>query len=386
MEMIQTDLLQMDSFQDLLERTAEVHRHLCPRQVLGVRMGLLAGKVLGIAVPQADKRMFAFVESDGCGLGGIATASGCFVERRTMRVLDYGKLAATFVDTETDRSIRIHPSPDSRTLAANVYPEATSRWKRQLEAYQMLPDDALFCVQSVELTVSLEKIISRPNRRVCCAACGEEITNEREVLHGGRTLCVACAGDGYYSLPVAGAGARADPTGDPACSIPVITVIGQSGSGKTTLLEKLIGELAGRGYRIATVKHHSHRGFEIDVPGKDSWRFAQAGSRHVIIAAPDRIAAYRELDGELSLDEITAGITEADLILVEGYKQANKPAIEVVRAANSQELVATKDQRIAIVSDIHWNLGVPAFHLNDIQAIAGLIEERFILRKPGRWT
>ncbi|RPI82218.1 MAG: molybdopterin-guanine dinucleotide biosynthesis protein B, partial [Chloroflexi bacterium] len=76
-------------------------------------------------------------------------------------------------------------------------------------------------------------------------------------------------------------------------SIPLITVIGKSGSGKTTLIERLIIELSKRGYRLATVKHHSHSGFDIDFPGKDSWRFARAGSCHVVIAAPDKIAAYR---------------------------------------------------------------------------------------------
>ena len=93
-------------------------------------------------------------------------------------------------------------------------------------------------------------------------------------------------------------------------NIPVVTFIGKSGSGKTTLLEKLVTELKNRGYMLATVKHHSHRGFEIDEPGKDSWRFAQAGSDQVVIASPDKIASYRKIERELSLDEIAIGYLE----------------------------------------------------------------------------
>jgi len=161
-------------------------------------------------------------------------------------------------------------------------------------------------------------------------------------------------------------------------AIPVITVIGRSGSGKTTLLEKLIAELTRRGYAVGTVKHHSHAGFEIDHPGKDSWRHARAGSRHVIIAAPDKIASYRLLERELELDEITAGIDDVDIVLVEGYRHAGKPALEVVRAANSLAMVSKPGQRFAVAADVPLAVEVPLFHLDDVQAIADLIEREFL--------
>ena len=164
----------------------------------------------------------------------------------------------------------------------------------------------------------------------------------------------------------------------PNTSIPLLTIIGKSGSGKTTLLEKLIQELSSRGYRLATVKHHSHAGFEIDTPGKDSWRFAQAGSQQVVIAAPDKFATYWKLDHELSLDEIAANIHDVDLILAEGYKQANKPSIEVLRSANSQELIGSDEQRVALASDIPCNTKAPRFDLDDVNGIAGFIEEHFL--------
>ena len=165
-------------------------------------------------------------------------------------------------------------------------------------------------------------------------------------------------------------------------SIPLITIIAKSGSGKTTLMEKLIAEIKKKGYRLTTIKHHSHSGFEIDKPGKDSWRFNQAGSDHVIIAAPDKLAQYQKLDRELTLDEITAGITDVDVILVEGYKRAGKPAIEVVREEVGVELISTDDQLVAIATDIPLDLNVPQFDLNDGSAIADFIEENFI--KPGK--
>jgi molybdopterin-guanine dinucleotide biosynthesis protein B len=157
-----------------------------------------------------------------------------------------------------------------------------------------------------------------------------------------------------------------------------MTVIGKSGCGKTTLLEKLVAELKRRNYKLGTIKHHSHRGFEIDKPGKDSWRFAQAGSDHVVIAAPDKIASYRKIERELSLDEISMGISDVDLILVEGYKQAEKPSLEVLRATNSRELIGSLEQRFAVAADFPLDLGVPQFGLDDIQEIANLIEQRFL--------
>lgn len=161
-------------------------------------------------------------------------------------------------------------------------------------------------------------------------------------------------------------------------AIPLITLIGKSGSGKTTLLEKLIAVLKRRNYRVATIKHHSHAGFDIDIPGKDSWRYAQAGSDHVIIAAPDKIASYRRLDRELDLEQIVAEVDSVDIILVEGYRQANKPTIEVVRSANSRELIGSTEQRLAVAADFPLEIDVPQYDLNDVQGIADFIEERFL--------
>lgn len=161
-------------------------------------------------------------------------------------------------------------------------------------------------------------------------------------------------------------------------AIPILSITGKSRSGKTTLLEKIIPELKRRGYRIATVKHHSHLGFEIDVPGKDTWRHARAGSDHVVIASPNQIASIRKLDRELTLDEIASEISQVDIILTEGYKRAGKPAIEVVRAELGKELVADLGQLVAIACDTRLDIDIPQLDLNDPVAITEFIISYFI--------
>lgn len=164
--------------------------------------------------------------------------------------------------------------------------------------------------------------------------------------------------------------------------IPTITVIAKSGSGKTTFLEKLIAELCRRGYRVATVKHHSHSGFEIDQPGKDSWRHARAGSSHVIIAAPDKIASYRLLGRELSLDEVLAEVRDVDLVLAEGYKQAGKPTIEILRAEVGLERISDPAHLIALVTDTPLPDPVPQFGLEETGRITDLLETLYFRNQP----
>lgn len=190
----------MADLQQLLAITEAQHKHLCPRQVLGVRMGMYAAELLRIALPQQDKRVLTFVETDGCFADGVSAATGCTIGHRTLRHIDHGKTAAVFVDTKTEVAIRIHPSPGSRKLAACFQPDAKSRWHAQLQAYQALPAADLFIAQQVALALSIGELISRPGVRVNCAACGEEIINEREVISDGQPFCRNCAGETYFKV------------------------------------------------------------------------------------------------------------------------------------------------------------------------------------------
>lgn len=182
------------------EALLRLHNHICPRQILGVRMGLYGASLLNITVPQQDKRLMAFVELNGCFADGVAVATGCTLGHRTLYLMDYGKTAVTLVDSETNAAVRLAPRSDSRCRAALLCPEAKSKWHAYLDAYQQLDDADLFTVQFVTLSFDLAKLISKAGQRVNCEACGEEIINEREVRQDGRLLCRACAGDTYYRV------------------------------------------------------------------------------------------------------------------------------------------------------------------------------------------
>lgn len=157
--------------------------------------------------------------------------------------------------------------------------------------------------------------------------------------------------------------------------IPVISIVGgTSNSGKTTLLEKIIREAKRRRWRVATLKHDVH-GFEMDQPGKDTWRHAQAGADVVVISSPQRIALLERVAEDQPLDEVLARIRGVDVIFTEGYKHGNKPKIEVYRSAVHQELFAKPEELFAIASDISFDNGIPCFGLDDARGICDLIEE-----------
>jgi len=196
----------MADLQALLAASAARHSHLCPRQVLGVRAGLAGINALGFTIPITDKRLLVIVETDGCFTDGIEVATGSTVGHRTLRVEDYGKIAATFVNILTEEALRLYPKLDVRQRAGEYAPEyapdnesvESEHYYAQLQAYQSMPENELFNINEIELAIPLEKIISRPGVRIDCDYCGEEIINEREVYRNGFTLCRACAGPAYY--------------------------------------------------------------------------------------------------------------------------------------------------------------------------------------------
>lgn len=191
----------MMDLQTLLNRSGERHKHLCPRQVLGVRMGMMASHFLAFELPQSSKRLLTIIETDGCFADGVEVATGCSVGHRTLQVQDFGKVAAVFVDIKLGEAFRIAPLPDVRKTA-DAFGEGKSRWHRQLLGYQLMPLDILFSIEWVKLKIPIDEIVSRPGVRVNCDLCGEEIINEREVIMDGRNFCRPCSGYSYCT-PVA---------------------------------------------------------------------------------------------------------------------------------------------------------------------------------------
>jgi formylmethanofuran dehydrogenase subunit E len=182
----------------LLSQSASEHSHLCPRQVLGVRMGLAGLKFLGLQAPLTDKSALVIIETGGCFADGIRAATGATVGHRTLRVEDLGKIAATFTGLKNGNSLRLAPKSDVRTRAQLYAPQEKRHYFAQLQGYQLMPDDELFNFQQVTLATPATQIISHQNARATCSNCGEEIINERQVVLDGRVLCRTCAYGGYY--------------------------------------------------------------------------------------------------------------------------------------------------------------------------------------------
>jgi len=188
----------MQSLDLILAESVQRHKHLCPRQVLGARMGLLAAELLGLELPRCDKRLLVISETDGCTVDGLIAATGCRVGLRTLRILDFGKVAATFTDTSTEETLRIIPRREARTIAVEHAPDARNDWEAMLLGYQVMSMSDLFTIQRVKLNMPLSELISRPGRKAICEICEEEIINGREVINKGVVLCIACSGESYY--------------------------------------------------------------------------------------------------------------------------------------------------------------------------------------------
>ena len=158
---------------------------------------------------------------------------------------------------------------------------------------------------------------------------------------------------------------------------PVVSIVGKAKSGKTTIIERLILELKSRGYRVATIKHASHR-VNFDRPGKDSWRHIQAGSEATAIGSPGNLLLIKPATQDVSLDDVVRLFgDDYDVILAEGFKQSNVPKIEVHRKEVGAPLNAIR-KRIAIMTDEQLSIKIRQFSLQDTKGIADLLEKGFI--------
>jgi len=194
-------MLKTSDFEELLDESVKIHGHLCPGQVLGVRMSILGLNKIIIHDPKgADRKsIMVFVEMDRCATDAVQSVTGCSLGHRTMKFLDYGKMAATYVNLTTGRAVRVIAKEESRERARDYFPGIEDKHRCQLEAYKIMPDEELFDLMAVNVLLRPEDMPGRPLRRVPCNRCGEYVQDMREMYRNDMALCKPCAEGGYYS-------------------------------------------------------------------------------------------------------------------------------------------------------------------------------------------
>jgi formylmethanofuran dehydrogenase subunit E len=194
----------MKPFDELLASSAEVHGHLCPGQVVGVRMAMLGCRLIGLDDPQSRdqiKKLIVYVEMDRCTGDAVAHVTGAKLGRRSLKFVDYGIMAATFLNLETEKAYRVLSTEEARDLAPHYAPEIVGKYQQQLEAYRRMPDSVLFRVQQVEVSLSEFDLPGPTRRKVACDSCGQVIRDHREVVENGDNLCKPCAHGSYFKDP-----------------------------------------------------------------------------------------------------------------------------------------------------------------------------------------
>ncbi len=192
----------MDSFEVLLKNSAAAHGHLCPGQAVGVRMAMLGCKLIGLDEPtrlDQIKKLLIYVEMDRCAADAIAYVTGVKLGRRSLKFMDYGIMAATFMNLQTGMALRVISTEEARQLACAYAPEIADKYPQQLEAYKRMPDSVLFRVQQVDISVSEYDLPGPTRRKVTCCRCAQVVRDHREVIQDGRIFCAPCAGGAYFS-------------------------------------------------------------------------------------------------------------------------------------------------------------------------------------------
>ena len=191
----------MENFEVLLKSSAAAHGHLCPGQAVGVRMAMLGCRLIGLDEPASRdqiKKLLVYVEMDRCTADAVAHVTGVKLGRRSLKFMDYGIMAATFVNLDTGKAFRIISTEESRDLAEAYAPEIADKNTRQLEAYKRMPDSVLFRVQQVEINVAEEDLPGPTRFKATCSQCGQVVRDRREVSEDGRLLCKPCTDKVYF--------------------------------------------------------------------------------------------------------------------------------------------------------------------------------------------
>ena len=190
----------MKSLDEYLHDSEKAHGHLCAGQVLGVRLAMLGLIKLGIEDPHGKdrKRLVTFVEIDRCATDAVAVVTGCRLGKRALKFRDWGKVAATFVDVNTGKAVRIAAKESSKALARQLHPEIADKNSQQMLAYREISDDELFTTQWVKVELPPEEFPGFKGERIVCSVCDEGVNFRREVRRDGQVLCRSCAGERYY--------------------------------------------------------------------------------------------------------------------------------------------------------------------------------------------
>ncbi|MBF0536735.1 MAG: TraR/DksA C4-type zinc finger protein [Nitrospirae bacterium] len=190
------------NFDLLLAESARIHGHLCAGQVLGVRMSILGLTIIGIEEPKGRdrKNLIVYVEIDRCATDAITSVTGCTLGHRTLKYVDYGKMAATFLNLRTNHAIRVLAIEEAREIAKRRFPHIDDQMQAQCEAYKVMTNEELFRCMEVSLNVRQEDMPGKPLRRVVCSQCAEHISDARESVVDGKILCKACQSGAYYTL------------------------------------------------------------------------------------------------------------------------------------------------------------------------------------------
>ncbi len=200
-ELIEADYL--SDLDGLLKECANLHGHICPGQLLGVRMATLGCRLVGICDPRgADrKNLLVWVEIDRCVTDAISAVTGVRLGKRSLKYRDYGKVAATFMKLSANDSVRIVARDESRELADSLFPRVESKKERQMLTYREASDSELFKVERVRVSLKDYEMPGKPLRRIQCRMCGEGINDGRELMDAlNREVCRSCAFGAYYQI------------------------------------------------------------------------------------------------------------------------------------------------------------------------------------------
>src|SRR5262245_35598565 len=183
----------LKSFDEYITLAETAHGHMCAGQILGLRLAIYGMKLLELDDPAGKdrKRLVSFVEIDRCATDAVPIVTGCRLGKRALKFRDFGKVAATFCDLQTDRAVRVAAKESSKQRAREMYPEIQDKNEQQMRAYREMPEEELFDIEWVRVHIGPEDMPGYKGARAVCAECRESVNFKREVIREGRTLCRA---------------------------------------------------------------------------------------------------------------------------------------------------------------------------------------------------